>query len=321
MRPSDSGDHIFPEFLGGRRKVAACRTCNSTFGHTFEAESAKILQPIYISIATWGVPVQPLACVWQKAFTQGGKTYDLIMDASGVTPELSRAVPHITFDESGDIVSREFRGTDRTRATKFGRQIVAAGAAKDVEIVNTPPQPLDLHGLELKLEIGPALKRTAIKIACALASLLPGYHPDEISVARDVLNARNPEIPSVTPVFWRRRAIDALRTPLSHMAYVERTQGQLHGIVQFFGIAQLHCRLGPATSDDRVAAAGVLDPVAGTELFQETLPLDLGTPPYPVTVDDYRVGVQSWLERFREDAVARGATFPPALQMKNIDFA
>lgn len=54
---ADSDDHIFPAFLGGKRTMPACRACNSRFGHTFEAQVAGTLEPIYVQLAKWGVPL------------------------------------------------------------------------------------------------------------------------------------------------------------------------------------------------------------------------------------------------------------------------
>src|SRR5258708_15063525 len=67
-RPADSDDHVFPRFLGGKRTVAACRVCNSKFGYIFEGPAARELEPIYVLLAKWGVPLSPREQLWRNAF-------------------------------------------------------------------------------------------------------------------------------------------------------------------------------------------------------------------------------------------------------------
>ncbi|MDQ3819956.1 MAG: HNH endonuclease, partial [Acidobacteriota bacterium] len=65
-----SRDHIFPQFLGGKRKVDCCKNCNSVFGHTFEAEAAKILQAEHVFISSWGLPLRSADPTWKAAHVQ-----------------------------------------------------------------------------------------------------------------------------------------------------------------------------------------------------------------------------------------------------------
>ncbi len=81
---ADSADHIFPEFLDGSRTIAACRSCNSKFGHTFEARVARALDPIYVQLAVWGVPLPERDRWWRAAYEVDGAHLDLAVGPSGV---------------------------------------------------------------------------------------------------------------------------------------------------------------------------------------------------------------------------------------------
>lgn len=171
VRPGTTGDHIFPLFLGGRRQISACRRCNNTFGHSFEAAAAQILTPIHVFIAAWGLPLHSVPGVLSKAFEREGKIYDVIPTKGGVKPELSRAVPHITRDKNGAIVGRVFGSSDRRRAARWARQILSSGKANQVEITEPPIKNMEPAELKLKLTVGPDLKRLALKMghSCHIA--------------------------------------------------------------------------------------------------------------------------------------------------------
>src|ERR1019366_7642730 len=48
-------DHIFPQFLGGRRTIRVCRSCNSFFGHSFEGAASKQLKRLQVFISNFGL--------------------------------------------------------------------------------------------------------------------------------------------------------------------------------------------------------------------------------------------------------------------------
>src|SRR5689334_11984669 len=79
-----SKDHVFPQFLGGTRKVNCCKGCNNSFGHTFEGKAAKILQSLHVFISTWGLPLKSASPIWKNAYTRDGKTYNFTVGETGV---------------------------------------------------------------------------------------------------------------------------------------------------------------------------------------------------------------------------------------------
>jgi hypothetical protein len=125
-----------------------------------------------------------------------------------------------------------------------------------------------------------------------------------------------PEAPlnSVLVMYSHADTVDRLRPALAHLVYVEANPQHACGIVQFFGVLQVYCELplqvGLATPE---AYCGVLDPITGSETFGPTTPLCVSAPPLMMPVAEMTQGIQSWLEAFTQQAVARGATHPPAL--------
>ena len=48
VHPQDSDDHVFPDFLGGTRKVQSCTKCNNDFGGRFEGPVSQDLAPVIV---------------------------------------------------------------------------------------------------------------------------------------------------------------------------------------------------------------------------------------------------------------------------------
>lgn len=91
---------------------------------------------------------------------------------------------------------------------------------------------------------------------------------------------------------------------------MERDETRFYGVVQFFGVLQLYCGLGqPNGSAPAVARAGVLDPITGAESFSDPESLRLKLPSI-IGEDDLPGAAGSWLKRFQDGAVGRGATEP-----------
>ncbi len=66
-------DHIFPQYLGGRRTIRVCKQCNNVFGHTFEGRASRQLMG-YRSLETTMRYLAPAANVREKldTVTMGG---------------------------------------------------------------------------------------------------------------------------------------------------------------------------------------------------------------------------------------------------------
>ncbi len=317
-----SRDHIFPAFLGGRRKIQCCggpKNCNSKFGHTFEVGAAKYLQPLHVFISSWGLPLRSVSPIWVAALNHDAKPFDLEVGETGVRPVLSSSSPHIQWDESGEIAGREFR--TRREAERFAEHLLKKGKAQRVEIVAVSPPHINTTGLGMELQLGPDIKRLALKICVAAATLLPNFNSESLSLARQYLTGvRNEEkIDVVLPAYDSFAALDSIREALSHLVYVNRARGEIWAVVQFFGVLQLYCRLG--THDENVpevAILGTLDPVTGREYFSDAPVIDFPVPPFSIPAEIYGSKLGQWLAKFRVEALARGATNPPDLSIQQL---
>jgi hypothetical protein len=312
-----SRDHIFPQFLGGKRKVDCCKNCNSVFGHTFEAEAAKILQAEHVFISSWGIPLRSADPTWRAAHVQDGKSYDLSIGQTGVKPELAK--PVIKLDEEGGVESGEF--VDKKQADRFARSLIEKEKAREVKLEVLAPPQIDLTGLGHTLVLGPDIRRTALKMCIALSTLLPDSNLEDISEARLFLRGDRRLVPvnNTLAAYNIYEAIDSRRKALSHVIYLERSQSRVYGLVQFFGVTQLFCRLGvPKSGSESAAIFASLDPVTGEEEISATFPLDLTEPPYFLSRDEYPQLIGGWLKKYRAEAITRGATHPPDLRMESL---
>jgi hypothetical protein len=160
-------------------------------------------------------------------------------------------------------------------------------------------------------ELNPGVLRTALKMCYSLSTFLPDFTLGEVAHARAILKGNPDSLPvNVIPSFEVYKSLDAMREPLSHVIYVERDKTRIYGVVQFFGVLQLYCGLGrPDSSAPRATRVGILDPLTGAERFSDVDPLGL---PMPILIEDEELSqaADSWLRRFQEGAVSRGATKP-----------
>ena len=318
-----SRDHIFPVFLGGHRKIPCCGgsdNCNSKFGHTFEAGAAKYLQTLHVFISSWGLPLRSVSPIWVAAYSHDGKPYDLEVGETGVRPILSSSSPHIQWDEKGKIASREFR-TQR-EAELFAKHLLKNGKAKRVEIVAVSPPEIDMAGLGMELQLGPDIKRLALKISVAAATLLPHFTSESVFLARQYLTGARSAgyiVDVVLPAYDTFNELDSIRGSLCHLVYTVRARGDIWAVVQFFGVVQLYCRLGAYdASVPEAAILGTFDPVTGRENFSDAPIIQIPVPPFSIPAEIYASKLGQWLAKFRAEALSRGATHPPDLSIQSI---
>lgn len=313
-----SREHIFPRFLGGRRCIEVCKECNETLGHTIEGAASKQLDRLHLSIASWGVSLVNRAPVWRAAYTAEGKTYDLTVGERGVQPRLSK--PVVKHDLEGEIETAEF--ATRAEAEHAAQRLVDRGKAKAVEVREAPPPRITLEGLGNTLILDPQMRRVALKMCIALATVLPGSDPSHVEAAQRILRSDPASVPQIVlAAYSEYRELERHRPALSHVVFVERGRDRIYGIVQFFGVIQLFCNLmkGPSIVGEPAAVIGTLDPVVGSEAFLELEPLGLAEPPFWLNVADLPGLVGGWMRKFRDQAIQRGATHPPDLRITSLE--
>ena len=310
-----SADHIFPAFLGGRATIWCCKSCNDTFGHTFEAKAAIELQRLQTSISTWGLQFTGHSRPWRKALSIGGKFYDLLEGINGVKIRLS--YPAISRDDNsflGEYPSHELaENAAASIAKKWGVQ------KPNVEFCPVPHN--QLLGLETSLNISREMKLVALKMCIALSKYLPEYDLGQADFSQVFHQYRSETSTTVKLAPLIYEGIDRSRTPLSHVIYLERGGDRVYGIVQFFGVLQLYIDLGcPSPVDRATAVLATLDPILGKEKIKIVEPLNVQRPPDFYQLSEFAEYMNSWMEKFRTEAIARGATHPPSLAIKQIRF-
>jgi hypothetical protein len=298
-----SRDHIFPEFLGGGRKIPACKQCNEIFGGTFEGRAAAMLYGLQVSMSTWGLSFSQTAPAWQRALEHMGLEFDITVEGADTKFRLSCPIKEIGKD--GKLTSISFGNKkEAERAVKQARK-----KGHDKAVLQKMYVEMTAPHVPFVFDLGPGVLRTALKMCYALSTSLPGFTLAEVAHARAILKSDPGRLPvNVIPSFEVYESLDALRDPLSHVIYVERDETRIYGVVQIFGVLQLYCGLGrPDGSAPRVARIGILDPFTGAERFSDVSPLSL---PLPTLLRDEELSqaADAWLKRFQDGAVARGAT-------------
>lgn len=305
-----SRDHIFPYFLGGHRRIPACKQCNSLFGHTFEGESARILRQFYISLCSWGLPIPNLPMMKAVHVDSKGKPIDLVFTPDGPRSRLSR--PEINRDDAGNIISGFAR--DTKEAKRLAAEISKTGKFKEI-IVEERPLEVDFGTFKTVTPFGAELRRTALKMCVAVASLISGFDPRATASASALLRNMSADLGTRVSLDLRiHERLDALAVPLAHLIYVEYGRNGLYGIVQFFGHDQLFCTLSDIRTNEPQAMLGTLDPLTSAEKFETVAPLGISWPRIMFTREEMTKGAVAGLEKLRKAAIARGAKTIPILQ-------
>lgn len=253
----DSDDHIFLQAIGGRRTIPACRTCNSAFGRTFEAQAVStILHPLLVQLAGVGVPLVATTAKWKRATTGAdGQVYDAVIDEGSYKLESTR--PFVQKDEEDPKKFHVRVGDDRV-----GRKHLKQFLNEDqFRVLSTERYRVDVEESTHNWGFTPAIKLTALKMAFAVGAIA---FPEEVStftLPRKELGAAllDVEPQSVQSDQRDLPALDALRLPLSHVIYVEQKDRSIQAFVQFFGALQFWIELSPGSL--RSHGKAILKPV------------------------------------------------------------
>lgn len=288
--PADTADHIFPQFLEGRRTVWACRSCNSRFGHSFEAAVHRDLTPIASMLALCGLTL-PRAAMWEKA-VDGEDGQPLDFDAEQRLLKPNRPIVEKNPQTGGFRISG-----DKKRVTAIANDFLRrhpGAIAKYADQTKQVPTP---DKLSHALTIGPDIRRLTVKMCVALIE--HGYRDLDVIDDRArhfLLGATVSEIP-VRLAYYDYRPLQQLRKPLSHSLYVEASRHNgAYGIVQFFGCVQLYVVLNSAYDTAAFAFFASLDQPGWKERLENVGALHLPEAPKMITADEQTRGVRGWFD-------------------------
>ena len=307
-----SADHVFPNFLGGERTIQACRPCNSKFGHTFEGRVADALEPVYVQLAYWGVPVAARERWWRSAYRVDGAILDLSVGRDGLQARPSH--PIIEKDRDGTVTAAYFEKEQDLERFELINEQRRPGSkwVRDQKRVQT-----NLRGLHWRLDLGPALQQMALKMCTAASTLLPNIQPDDrLSVVRSLREIPSGSHDCVAQYMEPLQTIWAKRPALAHTLYVEHVGPRVYGVVEFFGAFPLFVYLAQETKSwGHHAILASLDPVNVREHFAFVEPIGLRNPPAFYTAQEIIAHQFEMVRRFICDARARGASVEPELTL------
>jgi len=298
VRPRDSDDHIFPEFLGGKTTIRACKPCNDLFGHDFEGPVCNDFASTVVMLRRGGLRA-PRQVVWKRALKRDGIDYDVDSDL-----QMTPSEPRIERDEQGSIKGALF--ASRKAASGFIRGLEAQG--KKFKLTPQTITGIDMRELHFTVNIGPEVRRLAAKIAIAAADHL-GFGGGLVdSEARQFLMGRAPQSTRVRMDLVIHESIEKMRPPLSHFVFV-KGNGETHNIyaiVQFYGLVQFWVLLNEGGfTRDHFAISAVLDIAKG---YRERFELaELVLLPVPLVVMGYaevhRLRLE-WMEKWNAEGRA-----------------
>ena len=302
-------DHIFPQFLGGRRSIRVCRDCNSYFGHSFEGNASRQLKRMQVFISHFGLDLSRAPASWPSALVIDGTTYDLKSGPTGAQYQL--ADPVILRNGAGEIIGG--RARSGSEAENIAASLIKKGKAKEIEIEEAVAENLNDIKLTVDLSYNEDLYRFSSKLVANTANIMGRDALIRESGIAHYLHGR----PG-----WGARiadcdtsAIRSLRPPLSHTVYIEFGP-QSRGVVILFGYMQIYV---PLPAADPGAILAFLDPTTGEEYFGDVSALNILPPPKFWTEVEARSHFENISRWVAEEANALGAAYPPDLSVPSFD--
>ena len=303
-------DHIFPQFLGGRKTIRVCKKCNNSFGHSFEGRASQQLKRLQVFISHFGLDLARNPAVWPSALAIDDVKYDVMSGPEGTQYRLSS--PIIRRDSEGRVVGGKARS--QSEGNKLAKGLIESGRAKNVEIVPANSPTLEDVKLDITGSFDENIFRFSTKLAAAVAvasgyqqvisrSEIPGYLHG---------TAKWPTSIAFCDVETLRR----MKPPLAHTVYLEMGEAS-YALVLIFGFKKIFVPL-PASPMPRGILAS-LDPLTGAESFEDVEPIGPRKIPDFIREEFARAHIQGMLDVLAEDAVARGAKKRPDLFIGALD--
>lgn len=303
-------DHIFPQFLGGRRTIRVCKGCNSTFGHSFEGKASQQIKRLQVFISHFGLDLGDNPGLWPSSLTVEDVEYDLVSGPSGAQYRLSK--PVIRRDGGGRIIGGQARS--RSEANKIAKGMIESGNAKTVEISEQVGATFDDVKLNVDSSFDDDLFRFATKLAAAVL-VDSGYR--ELVASSDIpsyLHGRAAWRTSVA--YCDVDSLHKIKPPLAHTVYVELGPVS-YAVVLIFGYKKIFVPL-PSKLPARAILAS-LDPITGEEQFGDVDPIGPRSIPIWISEGLAHAHLQGMLDTLTKDAAVRGAKNKPELYVGQLD--
>jgi hypothetical protein len=303
-------DHIFPQFLGGRRTIRVCRRCNNSFGHSFEGRASTQLKRMQVFISNFGLDLSKNSAIWPSALVIDDKTYDLKSGPEGAQYQLSR--PTVVRGGDGRIIGGKARSM--SEANKIAKGILASGQAKEVEISPDPSPTLEDIKLTAAFSFDEDLFRFATKLTVAVVVASGNRRLISSSGIPEYLHSKGSWPTRVA--YCDVTKVRQLRPPLTHTVYVELGQYS-YAIVLIFGCKKIFLPLPSSTVNQGFLAT--LDPLTGEERYFDVDPIGPISVQPSIQKEVVLAHLQDMLNSLSQEAVLRGAKRHPDLTVTNVD--
>jgi hypothetical protein len=300
VSPRDSDDHVFPDFLGGARKIKSCTKCNNSFGHRFEGPVSKDLAPVIVFLSFSGYKHKRIV-VHERAWIDEatGIEYGLDSERQSIPSK-----PYL-FWEDGKVkrvVARNMHEAHSIFASLKTKGLVKEAVEKhEIKTGLRPPF------RNVRISVGAEMRQLAVKMCAAVGQLVV---PDIVLLderCRQFLLEESPVSSPVQQTYFRYPELDALRPPLAHAVYIEGDSrlAKCFGVVQLFGGAfQLYAPLSRSYTGRDFAALGVLDVTTFQEQFREVERLQLLEAPRFISLNDLERSHSEWGTNFNAQVQA-----------------
>lgn len=262
----NSGEHIVPNSIGGRRKVRGfiCKDCNSRTGNGWDAELWRQFQHVAlmhgIARDRGDVPAVPVQ-------TESGEQLILLPDGS-LMPR------RITFQKIADPVGKGSSISATVRTVEEAKGMVRNLAAKHPEInveamlstMQARAEYLDSPLTFSTAFAGPLGGRSMVKTAVAMA-FDTGVSPSACNLALPYLLDENREAPY--GFFYERDLVRERPTSFTpHVVSVrgDSSSGYLIGYVEYFGLARIVVPLSDQYDGEAFSSTYAFNPANGQEI-------------------------------------------------------
>ena len=259
----DSREHVIPNAIGGRKKIARflCRDCNPTTGQEWDSELARQLNPVSNLLGIKRERGSPPAMVVE---TLDGRRLRHHSDG-----RMTRHDVKITKDEvDGEIhlnvsgpskkeIKKHLRGLVRQHAQLEGADLLSHAVAS--REYNSSP-------MGINLSFGGLVAGRSVVKSCVALAHVAGLRLDDLEQAQEYLGGKD------APCFGYYNETDVVsdrpETVFFHCVHVQgngRT-GKVVAYVEYFGYMRIVVLLSDAYGGPEFTETYAVNPVAGTDM-------------------------------------------------------
>ncbi|MFA6186458.1 MAG: HNH endonuclease [Phycisphaerae bacterium] len=265
---NDSKEHLIPNAIGGRKKVAGfiCKNCNSKGGQDWDSELARQLNPLSV---LFGISRERGEVPAHTIETANGKQLRLNADGSmGLTKPKYDVTPH----KSGISINIHARSNKEAKQMLTGMKQKFPHFDIDEIMNNAQSQsyyPDGMINLKLPSFGGHMAGRSIVKTCLALA-VESGVNPSSCNISKDYVTKPNGKA-CFDYYYERDLVVNRTEGTIFHCVSVfgNPDTKQLIGYVEYYSVWRMIVCLSDKYEGARMARTYALNPVSGEEIKME----------------------------------------------------